>query len=147
MKNRVTTILAIGGLFFVLAVASAQAQIPARLEVNVPFDFTAGKQTLKAGTYSIRKLSGNALVIRSDDGTKTVLVSAPLTIGSRDYKAGERLVFNRYGEKYFLTQAWISVDSGRQVYPSALEQKTAREFQLANSNAKPQRVEVAIKTK
>ena len=136
--------MALAGLFFVLAVANVQAQIPTKVVVSVPFDFTAGKATLKAGTYSIRRLNGNALQIRSTDGTITALVNAPLTIGSREFKAGERLVFNRYGEEYFLTQVWLSVDSGRQLHQSARESKTAREFKLARADAKPERVEIAI---
>lgn len=147
MKNQIATSLALVGLFFVLAVASVQAQIPAKVDVSVPFDFTAGKATLKAGTYSIRRLNGNSLSIRTADGKKTTIVNAPLTIGSRDAKGGERLVFNRYGDQYFLSQVWLSVDSGRQVFPSLQEQKTAKEFQLANNNAKPERVEIALRSR
>lgn len=145
MKNRIASMLALAGLFFVLAVANSQAQIPAKVVVSVPFDFTAGKATLKAGTYSIRRLNGNALSIKSADGMKTVVVNAPLTIGSRDFKAGERLVFNRYGADYFLSQVWLSVDSGRQLHQSGREEKTAREFKLARADAKPERVEIAVK--
>jgi hypothetical protein len=147
MKNQFVTSLALVGLFFVLAIASVQAQIPANVEVSIPFDFTAGKATLKAGTYSIKRLNGNSLSIRTADGKKTTIVNAPLTIGSRDSKAGERLVFNRYGNEYFLAQVWLSVDSGRQVFPSAQELKTAKAFLLANNNAKPERVEVALRTR
>jgi hypothetical protein len=145
MKSKITSLAALVGLFFVLAVANVQAQVPTRAVVNVPFDFTAGKATLKAGTYSIRRTNGTALQIRSEDGSITAFVNAPLTLGSRDYKAGERLVFNRYGDEYFLTQVWLSVDSGRQLYQSTREEKTAREFKLANNNAKPERVEIAVK--
>jgi hypothetical protein len=147
MKNQFVTSLALVGLFFVLAVASVQAQIPAKVEVSVPFDFTAGKTTLKAGNYSIKRLNGNSLSIRSTDGEKATIVNAPLTIGSRDSKSGERLVFNRYGDQYFLAQVWLSVDSGRQVFPSAQELKAAKAFQLANNGAKPERVEIALRSK
>ena len=147
MKIQIMKNMAILGLFFMLAIASAKAQTPSRVEVNIPFDFAAGKATLKAGAYSIKRTTGNALTIRSADGKTTALVNAPLTIGSRDSKAGERLVFNRYGDRYFLSQVWLTVDTGRQLFISGEETKVAREFKLANKNAKPERVEVAVRTR
>ena len=146
MKNRVASTLTLAGLFFVLAVATAQAQTPTKVIVSVPFDFTAGKVTLKAGKYSIKQFNGSALSIKSADGTKTALIGAPLTLGAEAAKGGERLVFNRYGNDYFLSQVWLSVDTGRQVYPSGREKKVAREFELAHNNAKPERVEIVIRT-
>ena len=144
MNKKVTTMMALAGLFLVLAIANVQAQVPTKVVVRIPFDFTAGKATLKAGDYSIRRMSGTALQIQNADGSTAAVVNAPLTIGSRDFKAGERLVFNKYGNEYFLTQIWLTVDSGRQLHQSAREVKTAREFKLAHSDAKPERVEVAI---
>jgi len=144
MNKKLTSVIALAGLFFVLAIANVQGQIPAKVVVSVPFDFTAGKATLKAGTYSIRRMNGNALQIQNADGSTAAVLNAPLTLGSRDFKAGQRLVFNKYGDEYFLTQVWLSVDSGRQLLQSARETKTAREFKLTRNNAKPERVEVAI---
>ena len=143
MKNQILRSIAIFGLFFMLAMTSVQAQMPGRVEVKVPFDFAIGKVLFKAGTYSVKKASDNTLVIRDVDGKTTKLFDAPLTIGSRDYKAGERLVFNRYGTEYFLSQVWLSSDTGRQLFASGAEMKAAREYKLAHNNAKPQRVEVA----
>lgn len=140
MKNQITKISAMLSLLFVLAIASVSAQMPQSVQVNIPFDFAAGKATLKSGAYTIRRTSGNALTIKSADG-KTVLVNAPLAIGSRDYKAGARLVFNRYGDQYFLSQVWLSPDSGRQIFTSGAEARAARE--LAKTNAKPERIEIA----
>src|SRR6266850_3263028 len=147
MKNNIMRTTAILGLFFMLAVASVNAQIPSRVEVTIPFDFSAGKTTLKAGVYSIKRTSANTLAFRSADGKTLALVNAPLTIGARDSKAGERLVFNQYGDQYFLSQVWLSVDTGRQLFTSGAETKAAREFRLANNNAKPRRVEVALQSR
>jgi hypothetical protein len=144
MKNQILRSVAIFGLFFMLAMTSVQAQTPSRVEVKVPFDFAAGKVLFKAGIYSIKKVSDNTLAIRSIDGKTTKLVDAPLTIGSRDFKAGERLVFNQYGNQYFLSQVWLSNDSGRQLFSGA-ETKAAREYRLAHNIAKPQRVEIAAR--
>jgi hypothetical protein len=144
MKNLVMRSTAIMGLFFMLAMVSVQAQTPSRAEVSIPFDFSAGKAALKAGTYGFKRMAGNAIAISTADGKPIALVNAPLTIGSRDFKAGERLVFNKYGEDYFLSQVWLTVDSGRQLFTSGGETKTAREYKLAKNNAKPERVEIAV---
>ena len=147
MKNQIIKTTAILGLFFMLTIVSVQAQTPSRIEVNIPFDFSAGKATLKAGTYSIKRTSGNLLAIRSADGKTTAMIDAPLTIGSRDLRAGERLVFNQYGDQYFLSQVWLTVDTGRQLFTPGSEKRVAREYQLANNNAKPKRVEIAAHTR
>ena len=145
MKNQVLRSTAILGLFFMLAIASVNAQTPSRVEVTIPFDFSAGTATLKAGTYRIKKVANNALALRSVDGKTNAIVNSPLTIESRNYRGGERLVFNKYGDQYFLSQVWLTVDTGRQLFTSGAERKAAREYKLANNNAKPERFEIAIR--
>jgi hypothetical protein len=147
MKNQILRNTAILGLFFMLAMTSANAQTASEVKVNIPFDFSTGKATLKAGSYTIKRTSGSVMAIRSTDGKRTALVNAPLTVGARDSKAGERLMFNKYGDKYFLSQVWLSVDTGRQLFTSGAETKAARDYRLANNNAKPQRIEVAVQSR
>jgi len=145
MKKQILRTTAIFGLFFMVAMASVNAQTSSRVEVKIPFDFVAGKATMKAGTYSIKQTSANVIAIRSLDGKTAALVSAPLAINSRDSKIGERLVFNKYGDGYFLSQVWLTSDTGRQLFTSNAEVKAARDYRLAGNNAKPERVEVAVR--
>ena len=145
MKHQILKTIAILGLFFMLAMTSVSAQTTGKVEVKIPFDFTAGKATFKAGTYSIKRVSNNSVAIRSLDGKTTKLIDAPLAIGARDSKAGERLVFNHYGDQYFLSQVWVEADSGRQLFTSGAEKKAAQEYKLAHNNEKPQRVEIAAR--
>src|SRR6476620_5205507 len=141
MRNKIFSSIAMLSLFFVLAVAGVQAQRPTGVEVNLPFNFTAGKATLKAGRYNIRKLGGDVLSIRGEDG-KQAIVNAPLTVGSRDSKGGARLVFNRYGVNYYLNQVWLTTEIGQQLFPTKSETK-ARDLQLAKG-IKAERVEVSL---
>jgi len=141
MRNKMFSSIAMLSLFFVLAIAGVQAQRSTGVEVNLPFDFTAGKGTLKAGRYNVRKLSGEVFSIRSEDGKQTI-VNAQLTVGSRDSKGGARLVFNRYGDSYFLSQIWLTQEIGQQLFPTKSESK-ARDTQLAKG-MKPERVEVSL---
>lgn len=146
MKIQIRNI-AISGLFVVLAIASAQAQTLSRAEVNIPFDFSAGTAKLKAGVYTVKRSTGTILTIRSLDGKTKALLNAPLTIGSRDAEPGQRLVFNKYGDQYFLSQIWLTVDFGRQLFPSNGETKAARNYKLANGDAKPERREIAFRSR
>jgi hypothetical protein len=146
MRNKVLSSIAVLSLFFVLAVAGVQAQRPTGIEVNLPFDFIAGKAALKAGRYNIRKLGGNGNVISiRDEHGNPVVVDAPLTIGSRDAKGGARLVFNRYGDSYFLTQVWLTPEMGQQLFPTKAETKV-RAAQLAKG-IKAERVELSLNGK
>ncbi len=67
MKVQIYRMFAIIGIFFGLAVVSVQAQAPSRVEVNIPFEFSAGKTTLKPGVYSIKRMSGNLLSLRNTE--------------------------------------------------------------------------------
>lgn len=123
MKNQIYRSIAIFAIFLGMTVAGVKAQAPSKVEVEIPFAFSAGKATLKPGIYSIKRMSGNLLTLRSRDGKSSVILNAPVTAAAGDAKLGERLVFNKYGDQYFLAQIWLTVDTGRQVFT---ERKTAR---------------------
>jgi hypothetical protein len=114
MKHQIFKLTAIFAILLGLAVTGVQAQAPSKVEVNIPFAFSAGKTTLQAGVYSIKRMSGNYLALRSVDGKSTVILNAPVNLTSLDDKA-ERLVFNKYGDQYYLSQIWLTVDTGRQL--------------------------------
>jgi hypothetical protein len=116
MNNKTYRLVAILGIFLGFAVASVHAQAPSKVEVNIPFEFSAGKTTLPAGTYSIKRLSGNNVTLRSEDGKSSVILNAPVTNNSSDPNAVERLVFARYGDQFALSQIWLTADTGRQVW-------------------------------
>ncbi len=126
MNNKTYRMIAILGLFFGFAVASVHAQAPSKVEVNIPFEFSAGKTTLPAGVYSIKRLSGDNVRLRSEDGKSRVILNAPVTHNSSDPNAVERLVFQRYGEQFALSQIWLTADTGRQVWTNKKAEKSER---------------------
>jgi hypothetical protein len=131
MNNKTYRIVAILGIFLAFAVASVNAQAPSKMEVNIPFEFSAGKTTLPAGIYSIKRMSGNNVTLRSEDGKSSVTLNAPVTDSSSDPNAVERIVFERYGNQYALSQIWLTADSGRQIWTN-------------KKSAKPERIEIAL---
>ena len=142
MRKQIFTSVAMLGLLLTLAAASVQAQSRSKIEATVPFDFTVGNTDLQAGNYSVKFISHNALLLRSSDGKQSAIVVAPRAV-SGDKDKPERMVFHRYGDRYFLAQIWmLRSDSGRELYPSNAELRLAKEVQIAK-NGKPQRVEIS----
>jgi hypothetical protein len=132
MKNLAFRIAAILGIFLGLAVAGVQAQTPSRVEVNIPFEFSAGKTTLQPGVYTVKRMSGNLVTLRNVDNKSSVILNAPVNLSSTNVDASERLVFNKNGDRYVLAQIWLTVDSGREL----LKEKKAE---------KGERIEVALR--
>jgi hypothetical protein len=89
--------IALIALSTLAAGGKAVAQQPA-VRATVPFEFTVGGRLLPADTYTITSSSG-VLVIRSIDGRFT-----SMTTSSHDNRSvtGGKLVFNKYGDQYFL---------------------------------------------
>ena len=133
MRNKIYTAIAIFGMFFGFAMVNVRGQAPSKVRVDIPFGFSAGKTTLQAGVYTIKRMSGNVVTLRSEDGKSKVTLNAPVNLNSIDPNAVERLVFSKQGEQYFLSQIWLTADSGREV--------------LKNNNAKSERVEIAFRLK
>jgi hypothetical protein len=116
MKNKIYRVIAIFGMFLGLATVNAQGQAPSKARVEIPFEFSAGKTTLHAGVYNIKRMSADVVTLRSEDGKSTVILHAPVTQTSTDPNAVARLVFSKQGEEYFLSQIWLTADSGRRVW-------------------------------
>ncbi len=145
MKNRFLKTFAILSVVLMLVSATVKAQSGSKLEIKIPFDFTAGAARLKAGIYRVKRMSDRTLSIQKTDGTKTAVLNTPLHLRSRDSQAGRRLVFNKYGDQYFLSQVWLEVDNGRQLFPTKAEERAAREFRLAGSAPAADRVAIAFR--
>ena len=109
---------------FVL-VTSAFAQTGA-IRVTVPFDFTVGRQTLAAGDYKV-SISGSMLQVARIDGPGVAGVLTNYTGGGANQDLTPRLVFHCYGNRHFLSVAWIGeVKQGHELYAPAAELEYAR---------------------
>jgi len=103
------------GLSLVLSALPGHALDPARVNVTVPFDFTAGDKQLKAGDYIIESLlNKRVLMLRSKGGdAQQVVLTVPIetptttTLGNH-----EHLLFLHDGDRYSLSQVWFHGDEG-----------------------------------
>lgn len=91
------------GLLGFAMVGFGQGQMPVA-EGNVPFDFHVGQTLLPAGQYKLSQ-SNDILIIRAAAGKPTVML---LTLpGSHAATCpNPKLVFQRYGNEYFLSEVW-----------------------------------------
>ena len=68
---------------------------------KVPFNFTVGHDQLPSGTYKISRDPWGLVTIRNMDRQLNVLVATTVEPVSM---AGNKLVFHRYGDQYFLSK-------------------------------------------
>jgi len=125
MKTRALVMAAAIALTAMATTRVAQAQDG--MAVNVPFDFVAGSKTLPAGEYTV-KISApthSMILISRKDATTSAFINTNAAV-SIDPQTESKLVFNRYGDSYFLSQVWSEGNTqGRQLV------KTAREKEIA----------------
>lgn len=137
MRNEIvkgfTMVLLIVVLAFATAVASANAQSSNRLVADIPFEFVVGDQAMASGEYTLEAtgMQGNALIILSRNAKCSAIrltnVIAPAS--NQEDKTRARLVFHRYGQRYFLAEVWSVADStGRQLLKSRHERAIEREL-------------------
>ena len=108
--------------------SKAHAQIVGELEANIPFQFHAGDTKLPPGKYIIRSLDNSDLTlmeISSADGSTSALFTV-LDAQANSTPAKNELVFNKYGNRYFLAMLFDeSNPSGSTVDKSRYEKKVS----------------------
>jgi hypothetical protein len=97
----------------VLMPAFLHAQMPIKqllFRVNVPFAFVAGGVHLPPGQYHVYHPGDPYLiVIEKDDGRARAMEYVhPSTADPSS--SNTKLVFNKYGDQYFLSQVWTERD-------------------------------------
>jgi hypothetical protein len=130
VKKESLRIFLMFGFLAILAVSSAHAQSRDEQTASIPFAFTVGDRTFSAGQYSVTRLNPQSsipvLAIKSaDKRLSKITLAAPV----RADKERERavLVFNKYGDQYFLAQVWMPAeDTGLELPKSRSERTLAR---------------------
>src|ERR1700687_1488206 len=105
-----------------LTVVPAHAQSGSRALANIPFDFSVGNTTLKAGSYTIEELQSGILVLSSsDDKEHQFAMTFP---GDSDKQSQEsHLVFIRYGSDVFLRKVFLSSNEDCQELPESSRER------------------------
>src|SRR2546428_6825072 len=111
MKKQLFRVSALG-ILLLLAIASGYAQSLDPMHVNIHFQFTAANTTLPAGEYTVGRLASDSplVLIRSVD-CKAAGIVMTISAQSRTAPNQSKLVFNRYGQRYFLRGIWSAGNS------------------------------------
>jgi hypothetical protein len=143
MKKQVVNVLTKIGLLSVITLGFSFApalgqNLAYKVRANVPFDFTVADKQLPAGRYSIGRVEqgfdSNILSITGLDNSSNIVRSS-LPIQGRETTNVGRLVFHRYGNRYFLAELWLSGSStGRKLFKSRSEREVERNL-AANTAA------------
>jgi hypothetical protein len=124
------------GLLVLSSMAATQvARAQESMLVDIPFAFVAGDATLPAGEYRVQKMDGNSavLLIHCWDAKASALVITH-EAQAKERPSESKLVFNRYGNRYFLSQVWREGSiRGRQLPISPREKEMP---QLARNETK-----------
>ena len=133
MKKQAYMIVAMVMFTAAVGLSSAKAQTsgPTILHVGIPFAFGVGTQTLPAGRYRVTFVNNasdiKTLQLRDNAGHSSVMVQTSSVIGKTANNG--KLVFNRYGDRYYFAQVWLPADNiGMQAPKSRAEKATAREL-------------------
>ena len=141
MKKAMFRIGLMLALAFLAAAQFVRAQEP--VQANIPLAFVAGNTPLPAGEYRVQKVSDGspALLIRCTEGTPAIMVvTSPASVNGPQQKS--KLIFRRYGNRYFLAQVWSAGSStGRELRKSAEEKEQA----LLANNATPDQVTIVAR--
>ena len=142
MRRQFLILIAIAALGTGLA-TKALGQTGKTVRANVKFDFQIGAHIYPAGEYriaSISRQSDNILQIRSvvDANKNQLIIAGHSNAGKRQTP---KLVFQRYGENYFLTKIFLDTERwGYSIRPS-LRQRASEEHSGCSRPSKQLKVE------
>ncbi len=108
------------------------------MRVKIPFEFLIEGRTLPAGEYSIEgtNIGTGGMLFRSLDGKVSAIVNA---FDTQTYlKEGHRaeVIFNKYGDTYFLSSVWPDGgETGKQLPRSKLEREHVARFGRAGGQS------------
>ena len=94
--NRISAI----GLLTIASLATCTGAIAQQLKANIPFGFTVGNTWMPAGEYTISSPLRQVVQVRSADLAKIATIVSPQS--SNEPGSGSKLVFDKYGDQYFL---------------------------------------------
>jgi hypothetical protein len=124
MKNQLRRLLVTIGLSAVLGSSLLNAQVSGKIGVSdVPFSFRILDRVLPPGNYSVTAHSNGLMELWNTDTQQGMMFLA----GAHESgKSDPKLVFNCYGDRYFLSQVWLgNDDAGRTLAKGHLEKEIA----------------------
>ncbi len=133
MKNQLRRLLLTIGLSAVLGSSLLNAQTTGKIGgAEISFTFQIADRVLPPGTYTISAHANGLMELWNGETRQHTMFVAGSYMS--DKQANPRLVFNRYGDRYFLSQVWVGSDATGHVLPKGhLEKEIAGTAQTPGS--------------
>ena len=113
------------GVLALLATASAFGQ--QRMRVDIPFEFHLMDNVMPAGQYIVDTAANNVLSLDCRACRSHAVAAASGIGGGANLSDQGRLVFNKYGDTYFLSEVWTpGYTQGGSLSKSKTEREMAR---------------------
>ena len=136
-------------LFIVTSLAFIPVSLPVHAQgehhtmtANVPFSFELGSKHLAPGRYTISTPINGVVEVRS--ATDVAMILAISGQSGTPTKTA-KIVFDRYGDHYFLRQLWFNAEEKTYLEsPESKSEKQAKRSELASNSKKASNVELAM---
>ncbi len=142
MKKQILSVVTLLSLAVALSVA-ALANLSATIRAEIPFDFTVGNETFSAGKYRIAKLNPTGATVIQNTETKKSQAFQVFNGKTGRGNQTVKLVFNRYGNQYFLNQIWDGSERNMELVKSKAERELKKTNHLAQNNAETEVITIA----
>ncbi len=128
MKNQIRRFVTSLGLTAVLGAPFLYSESMPTESATVPFAFHIQQRDLPAGRYMLTRVgsTGGVVLIKNMATGNSIVFTVNQGFAAQAGAADPKLVFNRYGDRYFLSQVWTPDATRIDVIKSALEKETAK---------------------
>jgi hypothetical protein len=109
--------------------AFAQGQV---MQVNVPFAFHNGSQSMPAGIYRVEIQSSHLVMLRGQSRSGFVITYPEIT---RKVDGPGKVIFNRYGNQYYLSEFWPQGSETGQRSLKSRQEKEVERGELAENHS------------
>jgi hypothetical protein len=146
MRKKVFRVALTSALLAVMAAATAYAQMPGTtLRATIPFDFSVRGKMLRAGDYEIKRITddpGELTISSVNHNHERAAFNTEAVEPKRDMSSKPRIVFHRYGDRYFMFEVFAAGSPTGRELPMSREERNLRR-ELASNKSEAETVTVA----
>jgi hypothetical protein len=131
--------------FLVTYILAQDTAIP--VVAKIPFEFILSDRQMPAGRYTIRHTISNNhyLTVRNEDNSM-VEIACTYNLQSRSAVVEGKLIFNRYGDQYYLAEVWWPNDTiGHIIDKTEREKALIKELSVGDRKSVKEAEKVIIK--
>ena len=121
MKMQALRVFQMLTLLLMLGASSAHALTSGKVVADIPFDFAVGQTILPAGEYVVQRGSSPAVLFVQNKETYEAAIVLANAVEDRSSLGQAKLVFDRHGNEYSLSQVWSGTLTGREIPKPRME--------------------------